>query len=65
MQILKPEEIRKELTRLKSPVDKTAGDQERRAFDFLRDYIENALSQPKKKKKRYYVRRSVKKKIAA
>ena len=50
IQILKPEEIRKELTRLESPLNKTAGEQERRAFDFLRSYIEEALLQLKNKK---------------
>lgn len=41
--ILKPEDIRRELLRLKSPLEKTAGDQERRAFEFLSQYIETAL----------------------
>ena len=50
IQILKPEEIRKELARLESPLNKTAGEQERRAFDFLRSYIEEALLQLKNKK---------------
>ena len=38
--ILPNDEIRAELERLATPVAKTAGDQERRAFEFLRTYIE-------------------------
>jgi hypothetical protein len=41
--ILRPEDIRKELLRLRSPLEKTAGEQERRAFEFLSQYIETAL----------------------
>ena len=41
--ILPAQEIREELLRLSSPVEKTAGDQERRAFDLLREYIESSL----------------------
>lgn len=37
--ILDGEEIRRELARLEIPVQKTAGIQERRAFEFLREYI--------------------------
>lgn len=36
-------EIREELKQLAVMVDKTAGDQERRAFDFLKKYIDEAL----------------------
>jgi uncharacterized protein len=43
VRLLKPKQIREELAKLASPVDKTAGDQERRAFDFLKQYIESAL----------------------
>jgi hypothetical protein len=38
--ILPAEQIQEELTRLATIVDKTAGDQERRAFDFLKQHIE-------------------------
>jgi uncharacterized protein len=41
--ILPREEIRNELIRLAVPVQKTAGQQERRAFDFLREYIHSRL----------------------
>jgi hypothetical protein len=37
--IVADEEICRELARLASPVDKTAGPQERRAFEILREYI--------------------------
>lgn len=42
--LLPADEIRAELERLAKLVDKTSGDQERRAFDFLRDYIEQNLA---------------------
>lgn len=45
IQILRPEDIRAELKHLQPAVDKTAGDQERRAFDFLREYIEHGIEQ--------------------
>ena len=48
LHILKPEDIRSQLKRLAEPVKKTAGDQERRAFDFLCAYIENGLQQANK-----------------
>ena len=38
--ILPNDDIRAELERLAAPVAKTAGEQERRAFEFLRTYIE-------------------------
>ena len=41
--ILPAEQIRAEMERLAIPVEKTAGDQERRAFEFLQRYIENNL----------------------
>lgn len=41
--ILPAEQIRAEMERLAIPVEKTAGDQERRAFAFLRQYIESNL----------------------
>jgi uncharacterized protein len=40
--ILPADEIRRELERLAVPMEKTAGNQERRAFDFLRDYVHNS-----------------------
>ena len=42
--ILPAAEIRSELERLAAPVEKTAGEQERRAFAFLQDYIAHRLS---------------------
>lgn len=42
--ILPGDEIRGELERLAAPVAKTAGEQERRAFEFLRTYIEQRLT---------------------
>ncbi len=42
--ILPAEQITEELERLAIPVDKTAGAQEREAFDFLRDYVAQALA---------------------
>jgi uncharacterized protein len=42
--ILPAEEIRREIDRLAIPVQKTAGRQEREAFDFLRDYIQRSLT---------------------
>jgi hypothetical protein len=41
--LLPAAELRGELDRLAVPVEKTAGDQERRAFDLLRQYIEQSL----------------------
>jgi hypothetical protein len=41
--ILESDRIREEFQRLKVPVDKTAGDQERRAFALLEEYIQRAL----------------------
>ena len=42
--ILPGEQIRAELERLAIPVEKTAGSQEREAFEFLRQYIQSNLS---------------------
>lgn len=42
--ILPAEEIRGELERLATPVAKTAGNAERRAFEFLRNHVENQLN---------------------
>lgn len=44
---LPPEQIKAEIKHLAIPVDKTAGEQERRAFIFLRDYIDGQLAQRK------------------
>lgn len=41
--LIPDEEIRSEMRRLAVPVEKTAGVQERQAFDFLRRYIESKL----------------------
>jgi len=41
--ILPSDEILREIERLAIPVQKTAGLQERRAFDFLREYIHSQL----------------------
>jgi len=43
--ILSETEIRTELDRLTIPVQKTAGDQERRAFDYLQQYVLRRLSE--------------------
>jgi uncharacterized protein len=43
LHILPEPQIREELARLAVPVEKTAGDQERRAFDLLRQFIEATL----------------------
>ena len=42
--ILPSEKITEELERLAIPVDKTAGAQEREAFEFLRDYVAKSLA---------------------
>ena len=42
--ILPAEQIRVEMQRLAIPVEKTAGEQERRAFTLLRDYIDAQLN---------------------
>jgi hypothetical protein len=42
--ILPAEQISEELMRLATIVDKTAGDQERRAFDFLKQHIEGEVT---------------------
>ena len=42
--ILPAEQISEELTRLSTIVEKTAGDQERRAFDFLKQHIEREMT---------------------
>ena len=41
--ILPADEIRREIERLAIPIEKTGGDQERRAFEFLRAYIQSHL----------------------
>ena len=46
VEILPADEIRREMARLAGPVSKTAGVQERRAFDFLRQYIDDRLASP-------------------
>ena len=38
------EEIRDEFRRLASPVQKTGGPEEQRAFEFLKDYVSNAIT---------------------
>lgn len=43
--LLPPEQIREEFQRLAIPVQKTAGDQEQRAFALLEEYVHAALSQ--------------------
>jgi hypothetical protein len=43
--ILPADEIRCEMARLAVPIQKTAGLQERRAFDFLQDYLQARLSE--------------------
>jgi uncharacterized protein len=42
--ILSADELRTEMVRLATPVAKTAGEQERRAFEFLRQYIESRIA---------------------
>jgi hypothetical protein len=42
--IVDSDTIRTEFDRLSVPVDKTGGDQERRAFQFLREYVHTELS---------------------
>jgi len=42
--ILPADEIRREIERLTVPVEKTAGQQERRAFEFLRAHIQSHLT---------------------
>jgi hypothetical protein len=44
--ILPENELRSEIARLAVPVAKTAGEQERRAFEFLRQYIESRIGPP-------------------
>jgi hypothetical protein len=44
--ILPGDELQREMTRLEIPVGKTAGEQERRAFEFLRQYIESQIAPP-------------------
>ncbi len=41
---LPAEEIRDEFRRLASPVQKTGGPEEQRAFEFLQDYVSDAIS---------------------
>jgi hypothetical protein len=41
--IVPDEDIRREMERLAVPVAKTAGEQERRAFDFLQQYMSERL----------------------
>ena len=42
----RPSKLRTEMARLATPVAKTAGEQERRAFEFLRQYIESRIDPP-------------------
>lgn len=42
--ILPADEIRQQLEALRSPVDKTAGDQERTAFQLLDEYVQSSLA---------------------
>jgi hypothetical protein len=42
--ILPAEQIRQEIAQLATPVEKTAGEQERRAFAFLKEYIDQHLT---------------------
>jgi hypothetical protein len=44
--IMNASEIHRELARLETPVQKTAGLEERRAFEYLRRYIESRLPTP-------------------
>jgi hypothetical protein len=44
--ILPDDELRREMAKLATPVAKTAGQQERRAFEFLRQYIESRIAPP-------------------
>lgn len=44
--ILPDDELRGEMARLATPVAKTAGEQERRAFEFLQQYVESRLGPP-------------------
>ncbi len=43
--LLSAQQLRNELMRLSTMVEKTAGDQERRAFELLRAHIETKLDQ--------------------
>ena len=44
LHLLPREEILREFARLEIPVQKTAGDQEERAFEFLKEYVQNGDS---------------------
>ena len=44
LDFLPAEEVLAEYQRLARPIEKTAGQQERRAFDFLQNYVEQALA---------------------
>lgn len=44
--ILPDEQVRREMERLVPVVDKTAGQQERRAFEYLRQYVESRIGSP-------------------
>lgn len=44
VEILPPDEVRGELQRLSVLIQKTAGEQERRAFEFLQDYVQQRLA---------------------
>lgn len=44
VRFLPPAEIEREFQRLAVPVEKTAGDPERRAFDFLKNYVQGAVA---------------------
>lgn len=44
--IMPDDELRTEMARLATPVAKTAGEQERRAFEFLQQYVESRIGPP-------------------
>ena len=44
--IVPDDELRAEMIRLATPIAKTAGQQERRAFEFLRQYLESQIGPP-------------------
>jgi hypothetical protein len=44
IEFLPAQEVRDELERLAAPVEKTAGEPEQRAFDFLRQYVQERLA---------------------
>jgi hypothetical protein len=46
LQILDPAYVRQEFGRLASPVEKTGGQEERRAFEFLKRYVDDRTARP-------------------